>query len=177
LQDWLKLPKTSFLDKQPELKVTVYGPYGSFKERLKGIARALRTEHGFLDTYIVEDRKDFRARLPEEKEDIYIKNKSYYYLRASNVNLFFLYCGQYNDSAMLEFKHVCDKLEWKRPCCAVFRDTSCTMGRLVTGEIADADGVLVDTFDGRKDNCDTEVVELAAARCMNFLKTKYYEIK
>jgi hypothetical protein len=96
-------------------------------------------------------------------------------LETSDVNLFFLFCNQYNDSAALEFKEVCDRLPWKIPCCAVFKDKACKMAMLIKGEIADSN-VLVDEFNSRSPNCDREVAALAAARCMNFLKVKYSKI-
>jgi hypothetical protein len=103
-------------------------------------------------------------------------NKSYHYLEVSNVNLFFLPCGLHNESVVVEFKHVCDNLPSKLPCCAIFRDMSCNMATVVKGQIANAVDVLVERFNGTLPNCEEDLTKRAAARCRNFLKTKYYKI-
>jgi hypothetical protein len=174
LQPWLNnLP--SSLDKQGHLKDTVYGPYGVFTRRLKEITRSLREKYKFSNAYLVMERYDFRKSFRDESRPLYLRNKSYHYLAWSDVNIFLYYCNAYNDSVDFEFKHVCDKLRWKISSCAVIRDRSCEMAMLLKGEIVHSK-VLVDYFDGSKLDCDNEVTKITAARCFNFLKTKFYTI-
>jgi hypothetical protein len=176
LQPWVTIPTPSFLEKQSRLKVTLYGPYGLHTQRLKKITRSLRDKYKFSNTYLVLERHDFRKPLKNELDPLYLRNKSYHYLEFSDVNIFVYYCNAYNDSVDFEFKHVCDKLRWKIPCCTVIRDKSCEMAMLLKGEIIHSK-VRVDYFDGDKPICDYEITKIAVAKCLNFLKTKFYMIR
>jgi hypothetical protein len=88
LQPWVNVPSPSFLEKQNKLKITIYGPYGNFEVRLRGIAQELREKYKFMDTYLVKDRQSYRQQKQGEDQDMYLLDKSFYYLKISDVNLF-----------------------------------------------------------------------------------------
>lgn len=175
MQPWFNRPSQSILDKQSRLKVTIYGPYGQYAPRLESIAYRLRQNHGFTDTCLVKNRNDFRKKFSSETDSVFSTMKSYHYLSISNVNIFVFYCGSHGESAAMELQYICQKLRAKIPCCSVIKDTSCKMPGLLTGQI-EITKLLSDEFNGRNKNCDDEIVKIAAARCMEFLTTKFHQI-
>jgi len=172
LQPWVKIPSPSYLEKERRLKITIYGPYGDYEERLRNIAQRLRERYFFEDTYLVKDRPSHRPQNKDEDLDIFLTDKSYYYLRKSDVNLFIFYCGAYNSGVIVELKEVCDNIKWKLSCCAIFLDKNCNLGPLLNGQIKTS-GILVDRFNGKAHNCDNLILQFAFARCNVFLKTKF----
>jgi hypothetical protein len=174
-QPWLKVPPSSVFDKRSRIKITLYGQYGIFEARLNELAARLRHEHYFSDTYLVGERDDFRKQNFDETIEEYNTRKSYYYLKVSNVNLFIFYCGEYGASAAMELKHICDRLKFKIPCCCVLKDTGCKMPTILLGQARMAK-IFVEEFDGYNKRCDDIVLEILAARCTEFLVTKFHQL-
>ncbi len=174
LQPWFKSPRVSIFDKSNLLRITIYGPYsGNYTNRLEHIASSLRKE--FSDSYLVKDRGGFRHQHSNESNDEYFTNKSYYYLEHSHVNIFVLYCRAHGEGVAMELQYTCQTLRSKIPCCAVIKDVSCKMSSMIEGQIRIAK-VLVDEFDGNKDDCDDQIIDFMLARCVNFLTAKFYLI-
>lgn len=172
MQPWVKIPSPLYLEKQKKLKISIYGPYGSFEQRLRTIAQQLRDRYNFTDTFVVKDRLAYRQRNQDEDTDVYLMDKSFYYLEKSHVNLFIFYCWAYNDSAVIELKEVCDNIKWKQPCCAILLDKGCNLATLLNGMIKTS-GILVEEFNGKDPNCDNQILQFAKAKCNIFLKTKF----
>lgn len=162
----------SIFDKVHRLRITIYGPYNdAYTKRLEDIASSLR-ENRFSDSYLVKDRNGFRKQFPNESEEEYFTKKSYHYLEDSHVNIFIFYCRTHGEGVAMELQYICQNLRSKLSCCAVIKDTSCKMSSMLTGQIR-ITKLLVDEFDGIKNDCDKQIVRIVTARCVNFLTAKF----
>jgi len=168
----MNIPSPSFLEKRRKLKVTIYGPYGEYEKRINGIAQKLREKYEFIDTFIVKDRPDHRQQQPHEDYNVFSRDKSFHYLRRSDVNMFIFYCGAHNESVVVELMELCHSISWKRICSAIMLDKGCNMAALLDAQIT-VSHIRVDAFNGKNDHCDDEILRFAFAKCTLFLKVKF----
>lgn len=171
----MKLPADSILTKREKLIVTIYGPYGEWLPKLRRISKYLRESHGFLDCLPVVDRSGFRKRLEFEKVAVYIRNKSYYFLEISHVNVFIFYCGAFTSSVDFELKHEIDNLPQKIESSIVLTDSNCKMGKVFQGDVNVAK-IKSEPFDGQSRNPEKEISDIANAYCLNILKRDFHLI-
>jgi hypothetical protein len=106
---------------------------------------------------------------------VYLMEKSFHYLRVSDVNIFIFYCDAHNEGVVIELKELCNNVSWKCMCSAIILDKTCDMSTLLNAQIK-VSGMLVDTFNGKDRYCDKEILGFAFAKCNLFLKSKFRSI-
>ena len=143
-------------------KITIFGPYDIYRQRLNEIARYIR-DLGFSDTKLVSERKEFRERDKKEESSIYIMKKSYYFVEKSNMNIFIFYYNAYNDSMILELKEMCDKCRNKIPCSLIIipntKEKNTNISRVLKGQILSSKIATVEYSASQKDQLVDEFIK------------------
>lgn len=184
MDTWVKRPARELDERKKDLIVTIYGPYGPFKSRLKTIATALRRK-GFLDTFTVIDRKkpdiehDYTgAKSQKDRTDIELTDKSYYYVENSHVNVFIYYVKGYHDSQSFEIKHMTNFAKNKIKCSIAFMSESTkTTATLARGEMIKSNITRIRYVDNWPDKkIDNHIIRVLESKLEDFLFEKIDEI-
>lgn len=166
-------------DRKKKLRITIYGPYGSFKSRIKNIAKVIRENHHFTDCYIVAERR-YTPDGNESNKNVKLTKKSYHYLKNSHAVVFIFFCDEegkiaHQESPAIEFKHMEENYPEKKVCSLILKDKKCRMATILEGEIH-ISRVKVIPFNGKKENIDADIVQYINSTCMSFLKEKYFQL-
>jgi hypothetical protein len=175
----LPRPANSILSKKNRMKITVYGPYGQFTNKLLKVTKLLRTKYGYKDCKLVKERL-YRPKKKDEMQSTYWTLKSFHYLKESHVVIFIFFCDRgkevaHNESPSIEIAHLIYKTD-KISCCFVLIDNNCNMPAILKG-ILNQHELKLDEFNGYDKKCEVKLANLLQAKCLSFLKEKYDQIE
>src|SRR6266540_2736390 len=85
-------PNLELMDlNKKNVMITIYGPYGDFEEDLSEIGSILQTRYGYIDCKLVSQRNYYELY---SENDEYVAEKSFYFLRKSNILIFIFFCDR-----------------------------------------------------------------------------------
>jgi hypothetical protein len=175
LQTGVKVPNLEHSRKKKKIMITLYGPYGDFKEDLIEIAAMLQS-NGYDNCKLVSHR---RYRSKEADPEIKIQEKSFHFLEKSNIIGFIFFCDRrgkdkiaHEGSPATELTHLIYNLSHKKRCCFVLRENGCDMSPVLFGLLKGSPIMyhLIEFQD------NLEIAEIIKGRCKRFLQSKYNEI-
>lgn len=175
LPSGIRKPSMALDNKKKKIMITLYGPYGDFKTDLIEIGNVLRTQYGFFDCRLVIQRSYSQTQGDLE---VNIRNKSFHFLRSSNVVIFIFFCDKkgkiaHGESPASELTYLIDKVSSKIRCCFVLIERGCSMGSVVFGHLKDSDIM----YEVAEFPNNLEIAKIIEAKCRTFLNDKYHEIQ
>jgi len=173
----IRKPNLELMEKKKKnVMVTIYGPYGDFENDLSEIGSILQTHYGYIDCKLVSQR-DYHEL--ECEDDKYVAEKSFHFLRKSNVLIFIFFCDKrkenrisHSESPAAELTHLIDKISNKVGCCFVLREKGCSMGPVVFGQLPDE--IMYEQMEFEN---NSEIDKIVEAKCRTYLELKFNEIK